>query len=133
MRHKTMKSTQDYPLSYVEWENGRPVGKGVAFKVLEFLTEKFNFTINIVPLEKNIIGSKVDYAGSLVQVLNESVRTNFQQRHFNAQKKTIFHTRLRTWHAYSISIQIESGLSGSFHTAVGSHTQSTYLFDDGTG
>lgn len=64
---------QDFPLSYIEMENGKPVGRGVAFKVLEFLTEKFNFTINIVPLEKDIIGSKTDYQGSLVECLNESV------------------------------------------------------------
>lgn len=54
-------------------ENGKPVGKGVAFKALDFLTLKFNFTFNIVQLDKDIIGSKSDYAGSLVECLNESV------------------------------------------------------------
>lgn len=53
--------------------DGKYVGQGVAFKVLDFLTEKFNFTINIVPLGENIIGSKTDYSGSLVECLNESV------------------------------------------------------------
>lgn len=66
---------QDFPLSYIEEENGKLVGKGVAFKVLEFLTEKFNFSINIVKLEKDIIGSQTEYKGSLVECLNESVCT----------------------------------------------------------
>lgn len=60
---------QDFPLSYRE----NNIAKGVAFQLLEFLTEKFNFTFDIVSPPKQIMGSKSDFAGSLIEMLNKSV------------------------------------------------------------
>lgn len=54
-------------------ENGELVGKGVAFRILEFLKEKFNFTVHIHLAEKNIIGSNDDYNGSVVETLAKEV------------------------------------------------------------
>lgn len=66
---------KDYPLSYVvEDENGELIGKGVAFRILEFLREKFNFTVKINLARENIIGSKDDYNGSVVEALANSVK-----------------------------------------------------------
>lgn len=61
-------------------ENGELVGKGVAFRILEFLQEKFNFTTNIHLAEKNIIGSNEDYNGSVVEALNTSVIDSIQYK-----------------------------------------------------
>lgn len=37
--------------------NNTRVGYGVAFNVLKFLTEKFNFTYEIINITENVIGS----------------------------------------------------------------------------
>lgn len=60
-------------MSYVEEENGTMVGKGVAFEVLKFLTEKFNFTIKLVNITSNIIGSSDDKNGSIIEAFEKSV------------------------------------------------------------
>lgn len=64
---------KDPPLSYTEMESGKLVGKGVAFNLLEFLMKKYNFTYEIVQHEKNIIGSREDFEGSLLESLHKNV------------------------------------------------------------
>ncbi|XP_035893437.1 glutamate receptor ionotropic, delta-1 [Anopheles stephensi] len=61
---------QDWPLSYTVKINGTYVGAGVAFDLLEFLMEKFNFTYELVMPEQNIVGSSNDMAGSVLQLLS---------------------------------------------------------------
>uniref|UniRef100_A0A182QRA1 Ionotropic glutamate receptor L-glutamate and glycine-binding domain-containing protein n=1 Tax=Anopheles farauti TaxID=69004 RepID=A0A182QRA1_9DIPT len=60
---------QDWPLSYTVKINGSYVGAGVAFDLLEFLMEKFNFTYELVMPEQNIVGSSNDMGGSVLQLL----------------------------------------------------------------
>lgn len=55
-------------------EDGKLVGKGVAFKLLQFLMDKYNFTYEIVKHQRNIIGSPDDFSGSLLQSLYSNVR-----------------------------------------------------------
>lgn len=63
-------------MSYVRrGEDGSLVGEGVAFKILEFLTDKFNFTYELVNLTSNIIGSSEDKEG-IVKVFESKVRLN---------------------------------------------------------
>lgn len=70
----------DYPLSYsVEGNSSR--GMGVAFELLEFLTEKFNFTFELVRPEKNIFGSSDQYNGSIIEMLETEVLTNYRIYH----------------------------------------------------
>lgn len=64
---------EDYPLSYTK-ENSS-LGYGVAFELLEFLTEKFNFTYNLVRPEKNILGSTQQFNGSILEVLERQLAT----------------------------------------------------------
>lgn len=54
-------------------ESGKLVGKGIAFNLLQFLMEKFNFTYEIVEHAKNIIGSREDFEGSLLESLYTNV------------------------------------------------------------
>lgn len=56
-------------------EKGKLVGKGVAFRLLQFLMDKYNFTYDIVKHDRNIIGSQDDFTGSLMQSLYTNVRT----------------------------------------------------------
>lgn len=63
----------DYPLSYSVIENGTTKGMGVAFELLEFLTEKLNFTYELVRPEKNIMGSSDQYDGSILELLDTQV------------------------------------------------------------
>lgn len=58
-------------------EDGKLVGKGVAFKLLQFLMDKYNFTYEIVKHERNIIGSQDDFNGSLLQSLYSNVSALF--------------------------------------------------------
>ncbi|XP_053675806.1 glutamate receptor ionotropic, delta-2 [Anopheles nili] len=60
---------QDWPLSYTVKVNGTIVGAGVAFDLLEFLMEKFNFTYELVMPEQNIVGSTQDMPGSVLALL----------------------------------------------------------------
>lgn len=62
-------------MSYVSNKNGKMVGEGVAFEIFKFLTNKFNFTYEIVNITNNIIGSSFEMDGSLLESLNQSVRT----------------------------------------------------------
>lgn len=55
-------------------EDGKLVGKGVAFKLFEFLTIKYNFTYEIVKQGRNIIGSEEEFEGSLLESLYKNVR-----------------------------------------------------------
>lgn len=61
-------------MSYTEIEDGKLVGKGVAFKLFEFLMMKYNFTYEIVKHDRNIIGSQDDLEGSLLESLYKNVR-----------------------------------------------------------
>lgn len=73
-RHFRIATLEDYPLSYTKhYENGTIVGLGVAFELIDFLKEKFNFTYEVVVPEGNIIGSKTDFANSLIEILNTTV------------------------------------------------------------
>lgn len=54
-------------------EDGKLVGKGVAFKLFQFLMDKYNFSYEIVKHDRNIIGSQDDFAGSLLQNLYSNV------------------------------------------------------------
>ncbi|XP_059617045.1 glutamate receptor ionotropic, delta-1 [Phlebotomus argentipes] len=70
---KTLKvvTINDKPLSFVETINGSLTGTGVSFDLLEFLTEKFNFTYELIVPEKNILGSTQDIEGSLIEILGD--------------------------------------------------------------
>ncbi|XP_031622172.1 glutamate receptor ionotropic, delta-2 [Contarinia nasturtii] len=64
---------EDPPLSYTEVDSsGKLVGKGVAFKLFQFLMDKFNFTYEIVKHDRNIIGSIEDLNGSLLHTLSKN-------------------------------------------------------------
>lgn len=73
-RHLRIATLEDYPLSYTKLHpNGTREGLGVAFELIDFLKEKFNFTYEVVLPEGNIIGSRTDYANSLIEMLNKTV------------------------------------------------------------
>lgn len=67
---------EDFPLSYSVNENGTTRGMGVAFELLKFLTEKFNFTYELVKPPRNILGSSdpAYYNGSILQLLESEVK-----------------------------------------------------------
>lgn len=54
-------------------ESGKLVGKGIAFQLLQFMMDKYNFTYEIVKHDRNIIGSQDDFNGSLIQSLYNNV------------------------------------------------------------
>lgn len=62
---------EDFPLSYSSKDNK---GLGVAFELLEFLTDKFNFTYELVRPQRNIMGSSDQYNGSILQLLETEVQ-----------------------------------------------------------
>lgn len=64
-------------MSYVTKVNGKLRGAGVAFKIFEFLTDKFNFTYEIVNTTANVIGSSSEMEGSILESLNQTVRLLF--------------------------------------------------------
>lgn len=69
---KVLKVTtlQDPPLNWAEEdENGVLVGKGIAFNLFNVLTEKFNFTYELILPTNNIIGSTDDFPGSLLELV----------------------------------------------------------------
>lgn len=73
-RHLRIATLEDYPLSYTEtYENGTVEGLGVAFELIDFLMEKFNFTYEVLVPKGNIIGSQTDFSDSLIEMLNKSV------------------------------------------------------------
>lgn len=73
-KHLRIATLEDYPLSYtIKFPNGTRKGKGVAFELIDFLQDKFNFTYDVVVPEKNIIGSNADFRQSLLEKLNKSV------------------------------------------------------------
>lgn len=73
-RELQIATLEDYPLSYTEvLGNGTRVGLGVAFELIDFLKQKFNFTYKVVVPGFNIIGGTVDYTNSLIELLNGSV------------------------------------------------------------
>lgn len=61
-------------MSYTEIEDGKIVGKGVAFKLFQFLMTKYNFTYEIIKQDRNVIGSQEDFEGSLIESLYKNVR-----------------------------------------------------------
>lgn len=72
--HLRIATIEDYPLSYTEQlPNGTRQGKGVAFELVNFLQEKFNFTYEVLVPENNVIGSNLDYENSLLEKINKSV------------------------------------------------------------
>lgn len=64
-------------MSYTETESGKLVGKGIAFQLLQFMMDKYNFTYEIVKHDRNIIGSQEDFNGSLIQSLYSNVSVIF--------------------------------------------------------
>lgn len=73
-RHLRIATLEDYPLSYTKrFDNGTVLGLGVAFELIDFLKDKFNFTYEVLVPESNIIGSKTDFADSLIEMLNTTV------------------------------------------------------------
>lgn len=54
-------------------ESGKLIGKGIAFQLLQFMMDKYNFTYEIVKHDRNIIGSQDDFNGSLIQSLHNNV------------------------------------------------------------
>lgn len=73
----TVATVEDYPLSYVERANDSFVGKGWAFEFFEYLMTKYNFSINVVVPQYNIIGSSNDSEGSLMQMVTRNVRRKY--------------------------------------------------------
>ncbi|XP_037959941.1 glutamate receptor ionotropic, delta-1-like [Teleopsis dalmanni] len=72
-RHLRIATLEDFPLSYTQiLENGKRIGSGVSFEVIDFLQEKFNFTYEVVVPDANIIGSSNDFNLSLIKMLNRS-------------------------------------------------------------
>lgn len=69
----TLATLEDPPLSWTEKENGNIVIKGVVGDILNFLTEKFNFTYEVKVPKKNIIGSLKDMDGSLLELMKNEV------------------------------------------------------------
>ncbi|XP_020295823.1 glutamate receptor ionotropic, delta-1 [Pseudomyrmex gracilis] len=51
-------SWNDMPFSGLAMENGKWVGKGYAFYLLELLSSKLNFTYTIVPPKEHVLGNK---------------------------------------------------------------------------
>lgn len=70
--HLKVATLIDYPLSYVEKKDGTLQGKGVAFELLDFLSEKFHFTYEIHLPKMNKIGSSTDMEDSLIEMVNKS-------------------------------------------------------------
>lgn len=50
---------------------------GVAFQILDFLADKFNFTYNVTESPVNKFGSTDDMAGSLIETINKTVIDKF--------------------------------------------------------
>lgn len=70
---------------------GKLIGKGVAFDLLQFIMDKYNFTYEIVPHDRNIIGSQEDFSGSLLHSLYSNVRRiSFAFRFFSASHFLLF-------------------------------------------
>lgn len=81
-QHLRIAILDDFPLSYRE----NNVAKGVAFQLMDFLTQKFNFTFDIVSPSKEIMGSKHDFDGSVIEMLNKSVSTPVVDRRLAFQR-----------------------------------------------
>lgn len=54
-------------------ETGTLKPMGVAFQLLEFLTDKFNFTFKVIHPKRDVVGSSWDLDGSLIELVNTSV------------------------------------------------------------
>ena len=59
-------------MSYTETINGTLRGRGVAFEVLDFLMEKFEFNYELIMPQNNIVGSTTDLAGSILQLVADN-------------------------------------------------------------
>nr|QGW45457.1 ionotropic receptor 76b [Bradysia odoriphaga] len=62
---------EDYPLSYKD-ANGTFGYKGVAFQILDFLADKFNFTYAVTEPPVNKVGSTDDMTGSLIEAVSKT-------------------------------------------------------------
>ncbi|XP_063708736.1 glutamate receptor ionotropic, delta-2 [Culicoides brevitarsis] len=108
---------QDPPLSWSEEdENGVLVGKGIAFNLFNVLTEKFNFTYELILPKNNIIGSTDDFAGSLleqVQTKQVDVAVAFLPILADAREHIRFSTGLDEGEYYMIMTRPAESASGS--------------------
>uniref|UniRef100_A0A1Y1KGI1 Ionotropic glutamate receptor L-glutamate and glycine-binding domain-containing protein n=2 Tax=Photinus pyralis TaxID=7054 RepID=A0A1Y1KGI1_PHOPY len=50
-QHLTIATTQNPPLNYAEWENGKWIGKGIAFEFIKYIQDRypFNYTVTVPP------------------------------------------------------------------------------------
>ncbi|KAG7210243.1 hypothetical protein KM043_011791 [Ampulex compressa] len=53
----TVTSWNDMPFSGIAKENGEWIGKGYAFYILDLISNKLNFTYNIVPPDAHVLGN----------------------------------------------------------------------------
>ncbi|XP_053988095.1 glutamate receptor ionotropic, delta-2 isoform X2 [Hylaeus volcanicus] len=84
--HVTVTSWNDMPFSGIVEENGKWIGKGYAFYILDLLSSKLNFSYTIIPPREHILGNensgvlsllyekKVDIAVAYLPVLPEMRR-----------------------------------------------------------
>lgn len=71
--HLKVATLEDFPLSYTELnKDGKLEGKGVAFALFDFLSEKYNFTYEVHKPAENKIGSSTDFENSLIEMVNKS-------------------------------------------------------------
>lgn len=101
LKGQTLQVTtlEDYPLSYVEKENGTLVGKGLAFEFFEILMKKYDFKYNLIIPDFNILGGTNDSEGSLLQMLIRNVRKkkwwkNYAAKLFHSNRKLTWRWRL---------------------------------------
>lgn len=108
---------QDPPLNWAEKdENGVLVGKGIAFKLFNVLTEKFNFTYELILPKDNIIGSTTDFSGSLLELMKGSeidVAVAFLPILADARQHIRFSTDLDEAEYYMIMTRPTESASGS--------------------
>lgn len=108
---------QDPPLNWAEKDNnGVWVGKGIAFNIFNILTEKFNFTYELVLSKNNIIGSTNDFSGSLLELVQGKevdVAVAFLPILADARQHIRFSTGLDEGEYYMIMTRPTESASGS--------------------
>uniref|UniRef100_A0A336K8J6 CSON003923 protein n=1 Tax=Culicoides sonorensis TaxID=179676 RepID=A0A336K8J6_CULSO len=107
---------QDPPLSWTEEQNGTLVGMGIAFKLFNVLTEKFNFTYEIILPKKNIYGSTNDFEGSLLELMANGeidIAVAFLPILADARKHIRFSAGIDEGEYYMIMIRPAESASGS--------------------
>lgn len=63
---------QNPPLSYTTKENNTLVGKGIAFDLINFIRDKYEFTYSIVLPQEDVLGD-LKNKGGLFEMLAENV------------------------------------------------------------